>query len=168
MARIRSDLYCSVIENYVGIWHTVILVHPLGIESEITFKCICIVVYRLSECIVIVPTVEDCIESFGLGELLESYTADKETFLVFKLVCEHVVCYCASFSSDKGIYIECSEAVIPVVSECAEVIRRCEKNFGDIIEGYVHIILHKECYCCGCHRRREGSSVHRSVSAVFK
>ena len=78
MTGIRAYLNRSVIKNYICIRYAVILVYPTCVEGKIAAEGIAIKLQRLGTFNIIIPTVEDAVKSFGLGNVLQRIARNKQ------------------------------------------------------------------------------------------
>ena len=119
VTRVRTDLNGAVIQFNVGIRNTVLLVDPISIQSQIAVELILIPHVFLGTLRIVVPAIEDGIETLGLGHILQGMGADEHLLGVVQLVGHHVEGDGSPLLQHQGTDVQGAVAVVEIGAEVA-------------------------------------------------
>ena len=117
---------------------------------------------------VVIPSVKDCVESFGLGDILERMVTYKYLLGILKLVGQHIKRDLSALFTDKCIYVECAVAVYPVLAKTTKVVARSVKLFLKGLYLYVSVLRHIKSNRGGNDGRSKRGSLFYSVLTAHK
>ena len=126
--RVRTNFNRAVIQLNVCKRNTVLFVYPLCVKGEVGGKFIGVPVIFLSTIGIIIPAVKDCIESFGLGHILQCMVADEELLGVLEFIGHHVKGDCSALFHNESIDIQRAITVIVVTAKIAKIVARSVQN----------------------------------------
>ena len=163
LSDIGAYLNRAIVQYNVGKRNAIIFIDPVGVQRQIRRKRVGTSVVFLGTLFIVIPTVKNGIESFGLGDILQGMIAYEALLDVFQLIGEHMEGYRTTLFTNKCIHVKRSVAVEIILAQASQVIAGCIQLFLDRFELNILILRQVQRDCGGNQGRGQRRSALGSV-----